>query len=111
MKTHYGHNDPDAPDPVGQPEAYADYLFDSVSAVLRDRPEAGKWSRPSSRATKADLVVAVSDGRRDFQALRRDLVGADTAFDALHEWIASGGPLPGPWRKATAHTQSGAGGQ
>lgn len=89
----------DVPDPDKDKEGFADYLFDSVSGTLRDRPEAGAWADPPSRATKAELREAIARAREDFQNLRRSLVESDSAFDQLHEWIMTGQPLPDPWRK------------
>jgi hypothetical protein len=87
------------PDPDKDKEEFADYLFDSVSGTLRDRPEAGAWADPPSRGTKAELREAIARAREEFQNLRRSLVESDSAFDQLHEWIMTGQPLPDPWRK------------
>lgn len=86
------------PDPERDPEAFADFLFDVVSGTLRDRPEAGEWATPPSRATKDDLVRMLAHARTAFLDLRRDLLDADAKFDALHLWIMAGRPLPSPWR-------------
>lgn len=57
-------------------EERADQLFDTVSESLRDHRDL--------RATKKEL--------------RASLVRADEAFQALHDWVAGGNPLPEPWR-------------
>lgn len=87
------------PDPVKDPKGYADHLFDVVSGTLRDRPEAGEWAAPSSRATKDELARMLDDARADFADLRRSLVESDARFDALHAWLMAGNPLPSPWRR------------
>lgn len=68
------------PLPIETAEDHADELFDNVSGALRNRPE--------SRATKAEL--------------RAHLESADAAFQALHDWIMAGNPLPDPWRRLYA---------
>ncbi|MEE2039112.1 hypothetical protein Q8791_18010 [Nocardiopsis sp. CT-R113] len=65
------------PFPPETAEERADELFDDVSGKLRDRPE--------SRSTKAQL--------------RAHLESADAAFQALHDWVMAGNPLPDPWRR------------
>ncbi|XKK37355.1 hypothetical protein HFP72_21075 [Nocardiopsis sp. ARC36] len=92
-------DDDDIPDPARDPEEFADYLFDAVSGTLRDRPEAGAWATPPSRATKADLRAALNQAAEEYADLRRSLVESDEAFDGLHEWLMDGNPLPDPWRK------------
>jgi hypothetical protein len=91
--------DEDMPDPIRDPEGCADWLFDAVSGTLRDRPDAGAWADPSTRATKAELWAHLVQAREDFQSLRRSLVESDAAFDRLHDWITGGMPLPDPWRR------------
>lgn len=90
---------PNVPDSDKNKEGFADHLFDSVSSTLRDRPEAGAWADPPSRATEAELREAIAQAREDFQNLQRSLVETDLAFEQLHVWIMTGQPLPGPWRK------------
>lgn len=89
----------DKPDPASNPEEYADWLFDSVSSTLRDRPGVGSWARPSSRATKDQLRDCLDQGAHAYRRLLLDLVSSDSRFDELHEWIMSGRSLPDPWRK------------
>lgn len=67
---------PDGGDPC-EPHEFADALFDGLSDALRAHCE--------TRATKEEL--------------RRYLRDADAAFQALHDWLASGGVLPEPSRK------------
>ncbi|MBB6118392.1 hypothetical protein [Nocardiopsis algeriensis] len=94
------HDDVDeAPEKANDPEEFADWLFDTVSETLRERPEAGAWADPPSCATTQELRAFLVQAREDFHALRRSLVKSDAAFDRLHEWVSGGKPLPGPWRR------------
>ncbi|MFC9086267.1 hypothetical protein [Nocardiopsis dassonvillei] len=97
--TAYDPAEDEVPDPRRDPEGFADYLFDAVSGNLRERPNAGAWAAPPSRATKAQLRAALVTADEDYKALRRNLVETDAAFDQLHEWLMAGRPLPDPWRK------------
>lgn len=65
-------------DTLRSEEERADELFDGVSSHLRDY-------RTDNRLTKDQLRAA--------------LIAADEMFQALHEWITAGNPLPDPWRK------------
>lgn len=49
-----------------------------------------------------ELSSALRHGSDDPANALRSLRAADRAFDALHDWMRKGNPLPQPWNRCTA---------